>query len=359
MPRKKETELSTNSNGTKAWFSSLKLKPSAKIAIVMHDSPDPDAIGAALCIQWIMKRQFQAESVLFHGGSVSHPQNRTLVNLLNIDLKRVATLIEEQAEYDLKLVVDATPSTWCRTNSLDIEFDAYFDHHPKADVPKGWKGHADYRTIGSSCTIMWAVMRELGLGFEEGNEDDAAVATAMVVGIRIDTEEASSDDTTEIDLEAITALHPFVIQKTLRDIIRYPIPKYYYDLRQRAQEASQVNDNVLVAGVGFLSQESRDALAWVADDLSRRDSVDTCVVFGVISDQIIGVVRCSNPSLQLNAFIEQVFGPSTGGGKRGKAAASAPLGAFFGAYSDSTKDAVWQAVTGMIAERVFHAASGQ
>ena len=357
MPRKKETE--PNGSGTKAWFSSLELQPGSKVAIVMHDSPDPDAIGAALCVQWIMKRKFQAESALFHGGSVSHPQNRTMVNLLNVDLKRASALAEEQAEYDLKLVVDATPSTWCRTGELEIELDAYFDHHPKADVPKGWKGHADFRAVGSSCAIMWAVMQELGLEFEEGNEEDSAVATAMVVGVRIDTDEASSDDTTETDLEAIAALHPFVIQKTLREIIRYPIPKYYYDLRHRAQEAAQVRDNVLVAGVGFLSQESRDALAWVADDLSRRDSVDTCVVFGVINDQITGVVRCSNPSLQLNAFIEQVFGPSTGGGKRGKAAASAPLGPFFGVYSDVTKGALWQAVTGIIAERVFHAASGE
>ncbi len=347
-------------NSTKEWFDSLELTASSRVAIVMHDTPDPDAIGSALCLQWILRRRFQCESTLFYNGSVSHPQNKTMVNLLGIDMKRIASMEEEEGEYALKLVVDSTPSTWSRTRDYpDMEFDAYFDHHPKSAPPKGWKGHAVYRHYGSCCTIMWEIMQELGLSFDMESEDDQGIASAMVVGIRTDTDEMSSDDTSDSDLQALSGLHPYVIQKQLRQIIRYPVPKHWYDLRKQAEGAVKEESNIMATGLGFLSPESRDALAWVADDLARRDGIDTCVAFGIISDQIVGVVRCSSPTLELNDFVGKVFGESTGGGKRGKAAASAPLGPFFGNYTEQTKESIWNAVSSLTMERVFQAASGK
>ena len=356
--KKKTTEQDIQAD-TVGWFDSLSLPAGSKVAIVTHDTPDPDAIGAAMCIQWILRKRFQAEPTIFYKGSVSHPQNKTAVNLLAIDLQRLIDGALPDDDYVLKIVVDATPGTWDRTGECRIDFDAYFDHHPKADVPRGWKGHADYRHAGSSCAIMWAIMQELGLEFDPDNEDDQIIATAMVVGVRTDTEELSTDDTTEYDLRAIAGLHPFAIQKVLRQIIRYPIPKHWYDLRDAAKEAAREETNVLVTGLGYLTQESRDALAWVADDLARRDGVDTCVAFGIIDDRIVGVVRCSNPSVGLNEFVSRVFGESTGGGKRGKAAASAPLGSFFGNYTDGTKEKLWEAVSAFTTERAFQAATGK
>lgn len=364
MPKKlpdSEATAPASPNGTEEWFGSLKLKlqPGAKVAIVTHDTPDPDAIGAALACQWIFRRRFQAESTIFCKGSVSHPQNKTVVNLLNIDLQRLGD--DDLSSYALRVVVDATPATWNRTGeSGKIAFDAYFDHHPKATVPPKWSGHADYRHAGSACAIMRSVMRELGMEFDADSEDDQIIATAMVVGIRTDTEEMSVDDTSEIDLLALAELHPFVTQKILRQIIRYPVPKLWYELRRKAEEEAASEGSALVTGLGFLTQESRDALAWVADDLERRDGVDTCVAFGIIEDRIVGVVRCSNPTLELNDFVRRVFGEdSVGGGKRGKAAATAPLGQFFSGYTESSKAKLWDAVRIITTERAFKAASGQ
>lgn len=360
MPTKKSPpDSDANTNGTKEWFESLRLQPGAKVAIVTHDTPDPDAIGAALACQWLFRRKFQAEPAIFHRGSVSHPQNKTVVNLLNIDLRRLGA--DDLSGFALRIVVDATPATWDRTGENGkIAFDAYFDHHPKATVPPNWSGHADYRHAGSACAIMWSVMRELGMEFEADSEDDQIVATAMVVGIRTDTEEMSADDTSEIDLRALAELHPFVTQKILRQIIRYPVPKLWYELRRKAEEEASWEGSTLVTGLGFLTQESRDALAWVADDLERRDGVDTCVAFGIIEDRIVGVVRCSNPSLELNELVRRVFGgDSLGGGKRGKAAATAPLGSFFANYTEASKAKLWDAVRIITTERAFKAASGQ
>ncbi len=355
---KKGSEQKSDSN-TKEWFDSLDLVASSKVAIVMHDTPDPDAIGSAMCLQWILRKRFQCDASIFYNGSVSHPQNKTMVNLLSIDMKRLSAMVADE-EYALKLVVDATPATWSRTGEhADLKFDAYFDHHPKATPPKGWKGHADYRHYGSCCTIMWEIMQELDLSFDAENEEDQGIASAMVVGIRTDTDEMSSDDTSEPDLQALSGLHPYVIQKILRQIIRYPVPKHWYELRKLAEDAAKEESSTIATGLGFLSPESRDALAWVADDLARRDGISTCVAFGIINDRIVGVMRCSSPTLELNEFVDKVFGESTGGGKRGKAAASAPLGPFFGKYTEHTKEFIWSAVSSLTIERVFQAASGK
>lgn len=352
MARTKGNGDAEGKPGAREWFDSLELSPDSKIAIVTHDTPDPDAIGAAMCLVWVFRKKFQVEAHIFHNGSVSHPQTKTMVNLLNVGMKRLPTLVEDEKEYALKIAVDSTPGTWSRARDHEIGFDAYFDHHPKAHVPKSWKGYADYRNTGSCCAQMWQIMGEIGLSFDEADEEDHLVATAMMVGIRTDTEEMSTEDTTETDLSAVTALHSFVVQKALRNIIKYPIPKYYFELRKLAESNAEERDNILVVGLEFLASESRDALAWLADDLTRRDSIDTCVAYGLIDDQLVGVVRCTNPSYELNEFISRVFGEGTGGGKRGKAAASAPLGPFF-RYTDNTKDVVWAAVSKIVVDRVF------
>ena len=51
--------------------------------------------------------------------------------------------------------------------------------------------------------------------------------------------------------------------------------------------------------------------------------------------------------------------PAGSNGKRGKAAASAPLGSFFANYTESSKTKLWDAVRGIMMERAFRAASGQ
>ena len=355
MVSKKDDKAAPSS---KEWFESVS--SGSRAAIVTHDTPDPDALGSALAVQWILRRKHGIESDIFHGGEVSHPQNRTMVNLLGISLEFVDKLLAEEGEYSPKIVVDANPKSWSRNGVGDkIKFDAYFDHHPKVTPPKSWGGHADCRSIGSCCSLLWSVIKDLGLEFSADNEDDVTVATAMMVGIRTDTDEMSSDNTTALDFEALMALHPFKDQKLLAKIINYPIPKYFFDMRREAYEAAKVEDSVMVAGIGYLTPERRDVMPWLADDFSRRDGIETCVVFGIVGDHLVGVVRSSNPSVEIKGFLGKIFGPDAGGGKTGKGAASVPLGYFSNrAASDATKEAVWSAASACVSESVFRAATG-
>ncbi len=55
-----------------------------RVCIMTHDTPDPDALGAAFGMQWLLKKKFDVSSSIFYGGEISHPQNKTMVNTLNL-----------------------------------------------------------------------------------------------------------------------------------------------------------------------------------------------------------------------------------------------------------------------------------
>ena len=66
------------------------LSKGGKVAIFTQDNPDPDAIGSAHGLAWLIKKlNSSVSTTIFYGGEISHPQNRTLVNLLNISMKKV------------------------------------------------------------------------------------------------------------------------------------------------------------------------------------------------------------------------------------------------------------------------------
>ena len=65
-------------------FSSLDEE--LKIAIHCHDNPDPDTLSSAIAIKWLLKKIYNIIDIkIFHGGDISHPQNKTLMKVFNID----------------------------------------------------------------------------------------------------------------------------------------------------------------------------------------------------------------------------------------------------------------------------------
>src|SRR4051812_5524902 len=68
-----------------------------RAAIFTHRSPDPDALGSAMALTWFLNKQFpDVEVVSFYSGSISHPQNMAMMNLLETGMRPVE-------EFDPKL----------------------------------------------------------------------------------------------------------------------------------------------------------------------------------------------------------------------------------------------------------------
>jgi len=66
----------------------LKMNPDANVLIVCHDNPDPDSLASAMAIKQICDSIGQNVTIA-HGGLIEHQQNIGMVNLLELDLRRI------------------------------------------------------------------------------------------------------------------------------------------------------------------------------------------------------------------------------------------------------------------------------
>lgn len=318
-------------------FDSLFSDVDSTVGILLHPFPDPDSLGAGYALKWLLEKQYGLETDILYTGEISHPQNRTAKNVLDLRLKQRETI--EQDEYDAFATVDCVPST----SGFDVEIDAVFDHHHK-----DCDGElVDIRTTGSTCAIIWDYLSEFG--FKADSEEAKLVATALVFGILNDTHQLVSENVSQLDIDAHSALIGEISRQDFHDIMQFPLPPYLFDLRVKAAENRHDEGSVLVSGLGVVSPKRRDALPIIADEFLRLEGIETVIVFALIDGYIQASVRSRNSSVNVSSLCEEVFKQEFSGGKAGSGGAKVPVGPLYSADQDEeTLEDVWE-----VAERVF------
>lgn len=317
----------------------------AKIAIFTHRSPDPDAIGSQMGLAWLLRKAYENVEVdCYYDGHVSHPQNQRMCNLLDPELK----IFNEECDiesYDLRISVDTVPAhAFCPEGT---SFDLVIDHHK--EIPNGgFRGLFLNLKAGSACATVYQLIKQHDLQFEEDNDHDSKVATALLVGIITDTEYQTSDDTTDLEHEAYRELFDFRNTEALKQITRYKQPREWVQARAGVALTAhdRIKDGVLVHGIGFITSNNRDLIAAVADEILSWENVETSVAFAVVDgNRIEGSVRSSNAGIAVPALCKEFSGTfGSGGGKLGKGAYSYSLGscADDDEMDDSTREKFWE-----------------
>ena len=329
----------------------------SRIGIVLHENPDPDAIGAALGITKLFKH-WNNEIVceLIYSGEISHAQNRTMVNVLNVSLTNIAD-IKDAPEHLVS--VDCTPERAWKDAPEGCKFLLTIDHH-RSETKNS--EIVDIRPVGSTCAIVWDYIRTEGIEFQTNNEDDADIATAMVVGIKTDTSDFVSENVSDLDYEAYQALMSHVDRRHLSVIIQYPIPAYYFDLRSSLdkEDNTKIEGSVFVGGVGYISGTKRDALPSMAEERARVEGIETAFVFAIVGDHIEVSVRSIGLAVDVNALCQKIFGKQYAGGKMGAGAAKIPMGflALGPATEEETETKMWEAVKQLMIDKIFHVMRG-
>ena len=329
----------------------------AEIPIVTHDFPDPDAIASAMGMSEVLKLLGLKPGGIYYTGEISHPQNKSLVNLLNIFLINYEKEPFEKGLpcicVDINDVGEGTNQPRITSELANVK--AVIDHH-KGKNPSD--ALVDSRHSGSTSAIVWEYLKKLNFNFN--NEHGEAVATSLIVGVKTDTMDLLSDNTSKLDSDAHEDLRHLVDKQTLISLINYPLPEYFFELRQVAnlEENKNFENSTLVAGVGIITPAKRDALPIIADEFLRMPSVQTSVIFAVIGDCVDISVRSINISVDVGNFLKTVFG--NGGGKRGAGRAKIPLGFFHmdGLDTDLQKD-VWNVVKSIVLSRVMQNVKGE
>jgi nanoRNase/pAp phosphatase (c-di-AMP/oligoRNAs hydrolase) len=318
------------------------------VAILVHPSPDPDALGSALGFSALLQNVWGLNSKIFHLGEVSHPQNRSMKNILHM-------VLSDGREFN--------PDDYCATVILDTDIegtgvkndkfhsaDVRIDHH-LMDRSNG-ATLKDVRMVGSTCSIVWEYLKEFGIDLE-ANE---SVATAMALGIQIDTLNFTTSNTSDLDMEAYRELLPHIHQVFFRRILKYDLPKITFEAEARAYADKEIRNTSLVTYIGELSPQSRDVIPIVADRLVRMDSVKTVFVLGIIDNCIVSSVRSVADGVDVNDVCIKVFGKENAGGKEGSGGARSELGTAYELLTDKeTKDKVKEEMISSLKEKIFDA----
>lgn len=285
-----------------------------RAAIFTHAYPDPDAIGSMMGLKWLLAKA-GVSSDLFYSGTISHPQNRSMVNLLDPDLLPLDSFV--QGSYDINLAVDCIPENAGCPKGDGFSFHLVVDHHK--DSPKNFGGVYVNLKAGSACATVYEIIRKFGLDFDE---NDSRVATAMMIGITSDTEFLMSDDCSDYEFDAWRNLFPFRDPILLKQIVNFERPKFWTDSKAEAVAKAMVEDSVGVVGMGIIPAKHRDMIADMADEMVTWEDVNTAVVFAIVDgSRMEGSVRTKASSVSVPALCQDLAGRhGTGGGKLGKGA---------------------------------------
>lgn len=326
-----------------------------RAAIFTHMYPDPDAIGSQVGLKWLLEKPpFNINCDLYFSGKIAHPQNMTMVNLLEIELKSLEAY--NASDYNYNFVVDSVPAN-AGTNGHKITFDCVIDHH-RLLLDNSFKGIYINMKSGSCCSQIYDLIKTFGMKFDADEDSDCKVATALMVGMTTDTENLMSDDTTDYEFSAWSELFPYRDPISLKQIVRYQKPKFWTDVKIDSMKNAVVDNRIGIVGLGILPARHRDVVADMADEMSTWEEVKTAVAFALIDGHTVeGCVRSDDTSISVNELCALLGShkKGTGGGKIGKGAYRYELGGSAVDPEDDSEDQqeVWRLLDKRERKRIF------
>lgn len=324
-----------------AMIEELKDKEEGKLGIVVHDSPDPDAIASALALRQIAKHVGVSADILYR-GEIGHHVNRAFVNILGIEMIQI-----EHADalngYGKLALVDATvpgvhnPLTPPPEGNVHI----IIDHHTANNKDKVV---ADFIEVnpdsGATSTIMTRYLQELDIPV------DKVLATALLHGIRTDTG-GFKRETHPSDFSAAAFLHLKADKDLLEQIETPPMSTEMLNVVGTAILHKKIKGSYLITNVGEVA--NLDAIPQAADYLLNLEGISTVVVIGLVEDMICVSGRSKDIRVDIGDAFVRAFGDlGSAGGHASMSAAQIPLGIFKGLKD---KDTIIQLVEEAVSKR--------
>lgn len=298
----------------------IKESNGKELTIFLQDNPDPDAIASGLTLKHISKF-YDVESNIYYGGDISHQKNKTLINLLNIDLIKAKTKEEVmqivRSAGKIALIEASIPS---KNNILPEEGvipNLIFDHH-QVDMSSVKGDFIDIQPkIGATSTIMTKYIRQLNI------KPTSQLATALLYGIRTDTN-GFTRNTTSDDLSAASYLSPLVDVSILNQLESPPMSLETLDIIGRAIRNREIRGSYLASFVEFINE--RDALPQAAEMMLQLEGVNTVLIFGINEDKVQLSARSRDTRVNLGLLLQSAFGKLNSGGHATMAAGTINLG---------------------------------
>ena len=297
---------------TQRWFEEVRahFADAERIAILLQDDPDPDAIGSGLALRQVLGRNKQTAPLVTF-GRVTRPENIAMVKLLEIEMERVTE--KTLKHFDRVAVVDLQPPHLAHPPDY---VDLVIDHHPEQF---NYRSHIkDIRPgYGATATILFEYLQcaDATIG--------TRLATAMLYGIKADTF-LLTRDANEWDIEAFSYLYPLANQNLMRRIERPELPPAALDALSLALKNRKVVDKVAFVHLGRVERD--DLIPQIADFCLQFEGMEWACVSGIFETNYIVSVRNVGYVRAAGRVVKEAFGEiGSAGGHASMAKAIIPL----------------------------------
>ncbi|MFC1833704.1 bifunctional oligoribonuclease/PAP phosphatase NrnA [Thermodesulfobacteriota bacterium] len=286
------------------------------VLVLTHNNPDPDTIGSAAALNFLLKKRFGVRSIIGYWGVVTRAENKAMIQRLRIEMTQITQI--DWSEYHGVALVDAQPGTG--NNILDGRGESpmiVIDHHPLRRRTLKAHFHDIRPEYGATSTILTEYLAAARL------TPGRSVANALLYGIKADTNSLVRG-ASKADFAAYKYLSPLSNPRVIGWIERPPLPPDHFVDFHRALSRATLYRDVAVSDLGRVCSES--IVPEIADLLLRIEGVCWSCSMGRTKDLLLISVRSTSRTYAAGDVMGRLVGrKGSAGGHKEMAGGQIPL----------------------------------
>ncbi len=295
-------------------FLSQRRNSLSPLLILTHNYPDPDGLAAAYALGYLAQQHFGITSKIAYGGLIGRSENRAMVKLLKIPLRKFRQdLLKKHRSV---AVVDTQPKF--KNNSFPDSRKAtiIIDQHVFTEKPS-----AELAIIDTECGATCVIVAQ-ALLMKEGRIP-ARVATALVYGILSDTLDLYRARRADV-IQTYLSILPHCDLRLLAQIQNPAQSKSFFITLHRALNRAILHRRLLVSHLG--SVENPDLVSQMADFLLTFEGAQWSFCTGRFKGSIYASLRTSLSNVQAAEVLRSIFdNPQQAGGHESIAGGSCKI----------------------------------
>ena len=265
--------------------------------ILLHDNPDPDAIGSGLALAKLLEARLDLCPPLVYGGVIARAENRALVAELQVELLKAADFV--WSDTDAVVLLDCQPASGNHSLPTGLVPMVVVDHHPLVGKPHA-DTLADIRPdYGATCTILTEYLEDAQVHVDE------RIATALFYGIKTDTQDLGRQAS---GIDALAYLRLFVAadKRALARIQNPRLPRMYFRALHAALERVTTYGDAAVARLEDMVMP--ETTGETADLIVRLDGMHWSLAIGRYDERLLFSLRATEAGSDAGAVAERLAG---------------------------------------------------
>ncbi len=296
MKRRDPQQAATARNARKILrFLSRRRGTLSPLLILTHDYPDPDTLASAYALQYLAARRFGIESKIVYGGIIGRMENREMVRLLKLPVRKLQA--SDLRKFEHVALVDTQPGFQNNSFPKNRRATLVIDQHPSVEKPA-----ADLAVIDPDCGATCIILAKALL--RSKTELPSGVATALAYGILSDTLNLYRARRPDI-METYLAILPRCDLRVLAQIQNPARSRRFFTTLARGIETARVSRRLIVSHLGVV--ENPDLVSQIADFLLTYSRMHWSLATGRFGHKLHVSLRIDNPNADAGEILRDIF----------------------------------------------------